>query len=143
MPNKSNEEIINFLKAFELLLQNSEEFASRYLKSRGYDPEESGNLVEEFASKLILKKKAEFAKKSLAEIYQRAKKMIIKISNAPDSELTDIQSLLNKKLHKKYALNFRELKEMDKTEAVKILTDIEILELLEQEYGSDNDNTKE
>lgn len=142
MNKKSNEEIINFWKSFESLLQNDEKFADQYLENRGYDPETEGSRIKNMVSKLIFKRKAEFAKNSLASTYERARNMLRKISRSTDNELKNIQSLINEKSASKYSLNFRDLKEMNEEEAIKILTDIEILELLEKESGLENDDSK-
>lgn len=142
MKEKSHREIVNFLKSFESLLQNDVDFASQYLASKGIDPESTSNSIEDMASKLILKKKAELAKASLQSTFKRAQKLLNKIAESSASELKGIESLLNEKFKKEYALNFRDLKSMDKEEAMKILTDIEILEFLEKEYGSKDDDSK-
>jgi ATP-dependent Clp protease ATP-binding subunit ClpA len=138
MKGKSHKETVNFLKSLESLLQNDAEFASQYLESRGFDPESTSNSIEEMTSKLILKKKAELAKASLQNTFERAKKMLVKIAESSASELKGIESLFNEKIQKEYALNFRDLKSMDKAEALKILNDIEILELLEKGFKDDD-----
>jgi hypothetical protein len=142
MNEKSHRETVNFLKSLESLLQNDTEFASEYLQSRGFDPESTSNSIEDMASKLILRKKAELAKASLQITFERARKLLNKIVESSASELKGIESLFNEKLRKEYALNFRDLKSMDKEEAMKILTDIDILEFLEKEYGSKDDDAK-
>ncbi len=138
MKNKSNEESLNFIKSIETLLKNDEGFAEEYLSSRGYDPEVLGIEFENSAHKLILQKKAALAKKQLISKMDRAKSLLEKITSSAGAKLDEIQKLLNPQLVKKYALNFRELKEMKESEAMKILTDIKILEILEKEYGNDN-----
>lgn len=142
MKNNINEESLNFIKSFETLLKNDEGFAEEYLSSKGYDPEILGIEFENIAQKFVLQKKAEFAKKQLISKLDRAKSMLKKITTSADTGLDIIQELLNPKLAKKYALNFRELKEMKESEAIKILTDIEILEILEKEYNNDNSKEK-
>lgn len=141
MKDKINEESLNFIKSYEALLKNDEGFAEEYLISKGYDPEILGIDFENIAHKFILLKKAASARKQLSSKLNRAKSVLQKMSLSTEEGLNRIQQLLNPQLAKKYALNFRELKEMKESEAIKILTDIEILEILEKEY--DNDDSKE
>lgn len=142
MKNNINEESLNFIKSLEILLENDEGFAEEYLSSNGYDPKVEGIEFENFAQKIILQKKAELAKHKLASKLERAKTIFKEIISSTDSSLGKIQELLNPQLAKKYSLNFRELKDMKESEAMKILTDIEILEILEKEYGNDNSKNK-
>lgn len=142
MKNNVNEESLNFIKSLEALLQNDEGFAEEYLSLNGYDPNVVALEFESFAQKLILQKKAELAKQKLISKLERAKKIFDEIVSSTGERVGKLQELLNPELAKKYSLNFRDLKEMKESEAVKILTDIEILEILEKEYGNDDTKNK-
>lgn len=138
MKNKVKEESLNFIKSLEALLQNDEKFAEEYLSLNGYDPNVVAIEFESFAQKLILQKKAELAKQKLISKLERAKTIFNEIVSSTGEKVGQLQELLNPELAKKYSLNFRDLKEMKESEAMKILTDIEILEILEKEYGDDD-----
>lgn len=142
MKNKANEESINFFKSIEALLKNDEGFAEEYIASRGYDPNYIGSEIENFAHKAIIQKKAKYAKMELNFKLERAKVFYKQIKSSTESGISKIQELLNPQLLEKYELNFRELKQMKETEAMKILSDIEILEILEKEYGYDDSKNK-
>ena len=142
MNKKSNEEVLNFWKSFELLLLDDDKFARDLAENRGYNPVEEGRSVKDFVSKFIIKEKASMQRSSLSETFTRAGNALKKISQAAESDIKNLQTLFDEKLASKYALNFRELKEMDPEEAIKILTDIEILEILEKEYGTKDDDSK-
>ncbi|MFC4874164.1 hypothetical protein [Negadavirga shengliensis] len=142
MKNNINEESLNFIKSLETLLKNDEGFAEEYLSSNGYDPNVVAIEFESFAQKLVLQKKAELAKQKLISKLERAKTIFNEIVSSADESIGKLQELLNPELTKKYSLNFRDLKEMKESEAMKILTDIEILEILEKEYGNDDTKNK-
>lgn len=135
--NNSRKSFWNLLKSESDSISRDEESISNYLKEESYDYEKLKISGQELASKLILKTKAAIIRVQQEDRFMKAKSKFKAISNLGERNLDKLQSLFQEKFGTRYALNFRDLKNMNADEAVDILNDIEILEFLEKHKDSD------
>ena len=128
-PKKS---FLNLLKSESDLIKSDQQSIKSYLEAEGYDYEKLSGEGQEVANKLFLRAAATAKRIELEQRLNQAKEMWLSIRSVPERKLESLQALFQKRHGDKYALNFRDLKNMSEDEAVNILTDLEILEFLEK-----------
>lgn len=131
MDDSKKKELINYMLSESNLINSSDEYLMYLLQEEGMDYDKLKAEGREVVAKLMLKAKAIAAKEELVEILNKAKAKFALLQQAGDATTNKIQELFNTKFGKKYAFNFRDLKNMSEKDAISILSDFEILDFLE------------
>jgi hypothetical protein len=122
---------LNLLKAESDSIMKDEGSLKSSLTESGYDYVKLQITGKELASKLLLKAKAAVVRAEQQEQLAKIRVALSTLGSLTERNLDKLQSLFQQKFGQRYALNFRELKEMNADEAASILSDIEVLEFLE------------
>ena len=96
------------------------------LKEFGYDPEDVGDKGEQLVKKLIFQKTVELKKNKLSNLYSKAIQLV-QIATADTKDV--IFSLLQKKSPN---LQFNKLEKLDTENLKQILTETEVLDLIDK-----------
>lgn len=133
MDDSKKKELINYLLSESNLINSSDEYVKAALQEEGFNYDKLKSEGSEVIAKLMLKAKAVAAKQDLAEMLKAARAKFVQLQQISDATTNKIQELFNAKFGKKYAVNFRELKNMSEKDAISILSDFEILDFLENQ----------
>jgi hypothetical protein len=119
-------EIEKLIDSFADLASSDPAILDDMLKDFGYDPEDIGDKGEQLIKKLIFQKTVELKKNKLSNLYSEAIQLV-QIATADTKEA--IFSLLRKKSP---SLQFNKLERLDTENLKQILTETEVLDLIDK-----------
>jgi hypothetical protein len=125
-----------FLSEIELIQCNDPTHVNELLREEGYDAEEVGKEGQSLIAKIKLKAAIENQSSIMKNKVEQAKLLLKKIQTSTEEGLTSIQERLNKKASA-FQLNFRELKEINEADALRILNNMELLDILDEDSNGD------
>ncbi len=119
------------------LINNDPDYANEILKEAGYNPEDLKKEGQDIVAKIKLKAGIEAKASIMKDKLEKAKAFLATLQSSTEDTLISIQERLNKKAPS-FQFNFRDLKELNEADALKILNSMEILDFLDEQNDDDS-----
>lgn len=131
MKDKKKENLKNLFIADLNLLNNDPGYVGEILNAYdGSTLEETQEEGKEIINKIIFNAMMEVKKNQMDEKLSKASLFLSKIKKSTENQLSSIQNIFNEK-SPAFQVNFRELKNVNENDALNILKDIELLDILD------------